>query len=178
MGANGVQHRLDLIVGAPVAAHHHRQSAGRRAVHPAAHRRVQNRYAPRRAFVVNAANHRRRVGGQVNIHAAGAGCGHNAAFPHYHGLNIPRHWQRGEHSVLAGHAAGRRIGPLRPHFQQVGGRLPTQVMHGKLVAGLDHIGGHRVAHIADANEPSFHNRSLLNPPATARRAGRGQVPAL
>ena len=168
MGSDGVQHRLDRIVGGAVAAHHHGQGAGGRAVHAAADRGVQHGDAPRGAFVVDAPDGGGRIGGQVNIDIARRGGRHYALLAHHHRLHIPWHGQRGEHGVAAGHALRRGVSPGGAHFQQVGSRLPAQVVHRKLVAGLNHIGGHRIAHIAHANETSFH---LIYAPCTILRSG-------
>ena len=154
--ADGVQHGLDIVVGGLVAADHDGQGAGRRAIHAAAYGRVQHGYTTGATFGVDAANHRGRVGGQVNVHVAVAGRRHDAVLAHDHGLNVAGHGQRREHGIVAGHATGRRVRPLGAHFQQVGGRFAAQVMYRELMTGLNHVGGHGVAHVADANKPSFH----------------------
>jgi len=42
-----------------------------------------------------------------------------------------------------------------------GDSLPPQVVDGELVAGLDQVGCHRVAHVAQADEPYSHVLALL-----------------
>ena len=157
MAADGVQGGLHPIKDGFIAADHYRQGSGGRAIDAAADRGVQHRDALGGANFVDAPNHRGRVGGQVHIDRPGSRALQNALFAQHYRFHIPGDGQGSEGNILAGDAFRRGVGPFRAQFQQVGGGFPPQVVDGQLMAGLNQVGRHRIAHIAQADKSHFHS---------------------
>jgi hypothetical protein len=72
--------------------------------------------------------------------------------PERHRLDVSRLGERGEdHAALRGERS-RGVGPGRASLQMMAGRLPMQIVHDQLVAGLLQIGRHLGSHHAEPDK--------------------------
>ena len=140
--------RTILGEGRGVAPGHH--------CHPgraSAYRSVQHVYSPAQAGLGNAAKNRWRVGGHVNVGAAGGQSGQDTVLRVQDGgFHLGRAGQRGKNRFAGRSDFPGIISPGGPHLAEVGGGFPADVMDGQLMTRVDEAADHWVTHGAGADK--------------------------
>ncbi len=128
--AERVEHAAIGIEDLLVAADPDRQFAALRALGPAADRRVEHMDAALGQHAVQPANHRRRIGGQIEIHGARLQAGDQAVVRvEDDAFDLGRAGQAGEHHLGRLGDGARAIGPCRPGFDLRFRHPPVKVVH-------------------------------------------------
>lgn len=181
VATHGLEQRPGLLQGFGVAADHEGQGAGCRAGSAAGHRRVEHRQAALAGGGVDLARRGRGDGRAFQHQGAGGDVREQAIVVEVQAFDVLAGRQHADDHVGALHrVAGAAGGAGAGGDQAVDGAL-HQVEDVQQVAGLEQVGGHRRAHVAEADEGDlFHGappvaaaRPLGDAVKQLRRYGRG-----